>query len=302
MAMNKRKVKKISSFIFKWWLIAFIGLWLGNFLISKFNIYNKLLMLFGVTLIFSIVMQIVKSNDNPHSFYLREFIFYFLIYAFIIGGIGEALLPLMNSVDNIYYFIVLGLIISLSLFFVQKIKIRSKVLPWISLILFLLLLTFNLTYLQDMGLGKFVPYSGVQGDSQLPENKQYCPTPKIHPIYQIDSNGPKSLLNGLLDATIWREENPFSECYSGKYQNQNPNWIYCDNLIVSRWELSSLGNINYRWYAAVSAEWKPVKEGLSIFALEDFSCENGQKVTVEKGVTNYYVYDSRDGKQIKIKY
>ena len=65
----------------------------------------------------------------------------------------------------------------------------------------------------------------------------------------------------------------------------------------------TIGAISFRWYTAVSSEWVPKSEGdKSSYVFNRFICENGQKVVVEKGVTNYYVYDSRDGMQIKIEY
>ena len=71
-------------------------------------------------------------------------------------------------------------------------------------------------------------------------------------------------------------------------------------MIVSRWETTISGTISYRWYTAVSAEWKPVEEGKFIF--DKFSCEGGKKVTVDKESTSYYVHVSRDGTEIKVEY
>ncbi len=72
-------------------------------------------------------------------------------------------------------------------------------------------------------------------------------------------NGIASILNNYVDASVWRVENLFSPCYKGKYTGQNPNWYYCDDMIVSRWETSSSGTINYRWYTAITAEFSPKK-------------------------------------------
>ena len=88
-------------------------------------------------------------------------------------------------------------------------------------------------------------------------------------------------------------------CYKGKYKGQFPDWFYCDDMVVSRWETSDSGAIRYRWYTAVTAEWRPEK---GRYLLDDFSCENGKKVTVDKESTAYYVHVSRDGTEIKIEY
>ena len=162
-----------------------------------------------------------------------------------------------------------------------------------------------------MGLGKFVPSSKLQSNPGIPENKQPCPTVNsgsgdsvalYESTLNIASAGP--ILKSLVNSSTWRIENEFRTCYKGKYQGQHPDWIYCDDMIVSRWETGSAGTINYRWYTAISAEWAPAEEKTlnQLYNLEGFACENGQKVTVQKGVVNYYVYDSRDGTRIQIKY
>ncbi len=303
MAINKEEIGRTCLLILKWWVVAFVGIWLGNYLCSKFGITSELLMILAVTLFLSIIIEIARSHEQGHNFYLRWFIFYFLVYTWVIWAMNNYLLPKINSPNNIIYFVIVGLTISIAIFIAKKIPLKSRAIPWISLLLIVLLLAANLTYLQDMGLGKFIPAFKTQADSNLSEDKQSCPTPSSHPIYRanIDSNL-GALLKSLIDSNIWRIESEFGICYKGKYKNQNPNWLYCDNLIASRWDLGSSGTINYRWYTAVTAEWEPVTEGTDIYSLRDFVCENGQKVSVEKGVTNYYVYDSRDGTQIRIAY
>jgi hypothetical protein len=74
-------------------------------------------------------------------------------------------------------------------------------------------------------------------------------------------------------------------------------------MIVSRWETGSSGTIKYRWYTAVSAEWRPIRLGNDpLYTLNGLTCENGKKVTVAKETTGYYVYVSRDGTPIRIEY
>ncbi|MFH1521749.1 MAG: hypothetical protein ABIF18_02210, partial [archaeon] len=181
-------------------------------------------------------------------------------------------------------------------------------LPWAYIVLILILFVGNIGYLNS-----FIPLSMNPSIniSELSEEKQPCPTtiydsetPLVLTKEKLDSLlGMQRMTNSLLNHKVWRIENDVRFCYMGKYKNQFPDWIYCDDLIVSRWETSNSGAINYRWYTAVSSEWRPVVEGsTNSYIFNGFKCENGQKVTVEKGVTNYYVYDSRDGKQIKIKY
>ena len=111
------------------------------------------------------------------------------------------------------------------------------------------------------------------------------------------------VLNKLINDSIWKIEGNIRTCYQGKYKGQYPNWFYCDDMIVSRWEISSSGTIEYRWYTAVTSEWRPEgdKTNIQQYVFNGFSCENGKKVTVGKEKSSFYVHDSRDGSKINIR-
>jgi hypothetical protein len=187
--------------------------------------------------------------------------------------------------------------------------LRSSSISLISIVLFLLIISSNLTSIKELtNLKSFS--QNITSTYSTPEIDNPCPTPLIPSAglqefdveFRNDLISPK--LNQILDKSVWTIEHPFDNCYLGKYPGQFLENYYCDNLLVSRYELRNSGEINYRWYTAVTAVWKPQKlsNGGTIYHLEGFKCENGKKVTIEKGVTNYYVYDARDGKQIKIAY
>jgi len=81
--------------------------------------------------------------------------------------------------------------------------------------------------------------------------------------------------------------------------------IYCDNTVVSRWEKTASGTIEYRWYTALSTIWKPIEdiEGkITGYEFEKFVCENGLQKMVDKEKTSYGVYVTKDGTEIKIEY
>ena len=110
-------------------------------------------------------------------------------------------------------------------------------------------------------------------------------SPDIDGSFDSKIIGP--LLNGVIDTSVWRIEGNIRSCYKGKYRGQYPNWVYCDDMIVSRWEKHSSGTIEYRWYTAVTAVWQPEKVKSSQYVFNDFYCENGKKVTVDKETTAY---------------
>ncbi len=303
--MKEYKQKEELIKIAKWWITAFVAILISNYLITQLAIINSLLIILLTSAIISILIQAVRSHNNEYNFKMKWFVFYFLIYAIIILLMREYVLSEMNP-TSILSSIIIGFIISGIIIFIQKIGIRSHTIPWIAVILFCILLVANLAYLQNLLQTDL--QIGYQNNSIISEDKQNCPIPitvgalssesefKSNQQYKI------TILESLVNSSIWRIEHNFDTCYKGKYQGQYPNWIYCDNLIVSRWETSNSGTINYRWYTAISAEWKPLNIGSNTYIFTGFSCENGQKVTVTKGTTNYYVYDARDGSKIRIAY
>ena len=291
--------------IIKWGIIVTISLVISNYIVNKLTIVNNLLVILITASIVSIVIQAIMSHNTNHTFKMRWFIFYFLVYSNVIWIMTEYILPKISITINILTLIIMGFTIGGVVMILQKMRIGFRSLPWISFILFLILIVANLSYLSGIGLDDFLPNnSSVNNPQILLGNFEKCPIPSFHPVStgNINPQSIGSTLNSLIDSTVWRIENDFNICYEGKYKNQYSDWIYCDNLIVSRWVKSNSGTINYRWYTAVTVEWKPLSKENQIYSLEGFSCENGQKVTVEKGETNYYVYDSRDGTKIRIKY
>ncbi|MFH1889576.1 MAG: hypothetical protein ABIJ58_01725 [Nanoarchaeota archaeon] len=300
------KGRSVLIEIAKWGVTAFVAILISNYLITQLAIINSFLIILLTSAVISILVQAVRNHDNRFSFKMRWFVFYFLAYGIIILVMREYILSGMIASTGILSSLIIGFIISGMIVLIQKAGIRSHTIPWISVILLCILLVANLGYLQN--LLQIDLQIGGQNSSILSEDKQNCPTPLI--VGDLTSladftnnlNQKISLLNGKIDSSVWKLEHSFDSCYLGKYQGQYPDWIYCDNLITSRWETGSSGAINYRWYTAVSAEWKPQKAGSSTYLFGGFSCENGQKVTVTKGTTNYYVYDSRDGSKIRIAY
>jgi hypothetical protein len=214
--------------------------------------------------------------------------------------------PKLAFQNSIFSSIIIGFVIAIVILLIQKIGIKSRTVPWISFILILILIVSNLSYLQTI-----IPLNLqnlYKNSSVLSESEQLCPTP-IMVLQEFETTFNPDIIastlnDGFVDISVWRIENLFSSCYKGKYKGQYPDSFYCDNLIVSRWETGISGEINYRWYTAVTAELNPKKlgSGVIVYSLTDFSCENGQKVTVRKGITDYYVYDSKDGTKIRIKY
>jgi len=292
--------------IVKWGIVSAIALLISDFIITKLVIVNNFWAILLTAAVVSIVIQAVRSHDNEFSFKMRWFIFYFLVYATVIWVMGEYFLPKIAFQTGIFSSIVIGFTIAGIIVIIQKIGLRSHTVPWVSIVLVLILVVANLGYLQDI-----IPIdlpTKPQNASAMSEDKQVCPTPKLQNIWvsseaDFNSNSIMLTLNSLVDTSVWRIEHNFGSCYKGKYRDQNPSWYYCDDMIISRWATGSSGTINYRWYTAVTAEWRPERVGSNtLYVFDGFSCENGKKVTVDKETTAYYVYVSRDGTEIKVEY
>ncbi|MBU2577155.1 MAG: hypothetical protein KKF50_05550 [Nanoarchaeota archaeon] len=296
--------------IAKWVIICTIGVLISNFAIGKLSIANNLLITLLTAIIISIVVELVRSHDHKYSFRMDWFIFYFLVYSNVVWIVNELILKNKASPGGFFTSLIIGFFLASAIIILKKIRLKSSSRPWATLILILILVVGNLGYLSSL-TGSFTDIisDSPQNTSGLSEDKLLCPTmiytgETLLTKEKFDSlSGMQLSTQALINLDVWTIENNVGSCYVGKYKNQFPNWIYCDDLIVSRWETGSSGTINYRWYTAVSSEWKPAGvESTNSYVLNGFNCENGQKVTVEKGVTNYYVYDSKDGKQIRIKY
>lgn len=312
----KSSFKKGSGeigFIVKWWIISVISILISNYIINKMMIINDFGSILFTSLIISIGIQAARSQNHDH-FKLREFIFYFLVYSMIIWLMNLYVLPQIVIQTGIVSSLILGFVIAAAFMIFDKSDLSYKTLPWISVVLILILVVSNMSSISNIIPNEYRPQMNNQYGAQkgLPDEKAACPIANIifsagtpNPPTQlessINSDSTKQILNNLINTNTWRVENNFGSCYKGKYVDQNPNWYYCDNAIVSRWDLSSSGTINYRWYTAMYAEWKPQNNDQS-YVFNGFVCENGKKVTVVKGTTNYYVYDSRQGTQIKIAY
>lgn len=311
MDKNKRIFNKIvdqSISIIKWGVICTIGVLISGFIIDKLFITNILLANLFTAFLILIVVEMVKSHDSRYSFRMNWFIFYFLIYSNIIWITKEFVFSGMYFRYEFLPFLAVGFILAISIITLSSMRLKSSSLPWAYIVLILILVVGNIGSINSFIPQNMNPSINI---SELSEQKRICPTttygpeiPFILNVNKFDSiSGIQSITSAMIDQTVWSIENGVRSCYMGKYKNQFPDWIYCDDLIVSRWETRNSGVINYRWYTAVSSTWKPATAGSSdSYIFNGFECENGQKVTVEKGVTNYYVYDSRDGKQIKIKY
>ncbi|MBT3407096.1 hypothetical protein HN415_00265 [Candidatus Woesearchaeota archaeon] len=220
---------------------------------------------------------------------------------------NDFIIPEITFQNNIYSLIFLGFTLSIFLSIIQKINIKHKTIPWVSLILGIILIVGNLQSIDILPIKNII--NNQINSTEIIEKNQACPTalngildrPLSEIFIQPDSV--KSSLNKMVNTSIWRIEGDIRTCYKGKYKGQYPNWYYCDDMIVSRWETSKSGLIKYRWYTAVTSEWKSTDEtGTTLYTFEHFSCENGKKVTVNKETTAYYVHVSRDGTEIKIKY
>lgn len=298
---NEHQLWKIA----KWGILYTLAVLLGNYIISKFMIADTLITISLTALVVSIVAQIVVSHNS--SFKLKWFIFYFLVYATVIWVIGEFIIPKFIFQAGFFSALLTGFVISGIVSIIQKLNIRGDSVHWISIVLVITLLVGNLDSIQ-------LPISSVldisSNYSDLSEDKRVCPDSisSVPPLQTEAKFNSVSLtgqtLNDLLNMEVWKIEGNIRHCYKGKYKGQYPDWFYCDDMIVSRWETGSSGTIKYRWYTAVTSEWQPVKgDSLELqYVFSGFSCENGQKVTVDKEKTAYYVYVSRDGTEIKVQY
>ena len=295
--MKKIRKKDLLNFS-KWSLFSIIALFLNNYLTSRLGISNNFLELLSASIFVSILIQVVRSHDYEFSFNMRWFLFNFLVYAMIIWLINSYFINLLFSQFNIFSIIITGLIIGLVIVIVEKLNIKYRTLPWISFVLLLILIVANLEHLNGISSINLLPMkqTNILGVS---ESKQTCPSFSNSTTASLSP----SFLNSLIDINVWRIERDFDSCYNGKYTGQYPDRLYCANLIVSRWDTSSSGTINYRWYVAVTTEWTVNNIGTkTVYVLENFSCENGKKVTVKKDSRQYYVYNSRDGTPIRIEY
>lgn len=294
----------------KWGIIHSIAILLANYVMSRFIILDNFLVILFTAIIVSIVTQVVRSHES--HFNLKWFIFYFLVYVNVIWVIGEFILPKLFFQTTIFSSLIVGFILAGVVDIIQKINIRQHSIQWISIVLIITMLASNLESVMSLASLESLPIDtkkpiGKQpvNPLELSEENQACPTPNLPrtPLLKaqtaLESELIRGTINDLIDTSVWRIEGNVRTCYKGKYKGQYPDWFYCDDMIVSRWETTSSGTINYRWYTAVTAEWRS-EEGKYVF--DDFSCENGKKVTVDKETTAYYVHVSRDGTEIKIEY
>ena len=123
--------------------------------------------------------------------------------------------------------------------------------------------------------------------------------------YKIESSNFNKGVRELTDTNIWKIESNSPYCYAGKYPGQFEEKIYCDGTVISRFEKTATGAIENRWYTALTSEWDVEKDSegkIVSYTFDKFACENGKSVVMDKGTTSYYVYDSREGYQVKIEY
>lgn len=291
-----------------WTLVIMLGLFVSSFILSRLNIQNKFLIVLITAFIISIFMEMIRSHNERYYFKKNWAFFYFLIYSVVLWSINEFLLIDFFSNRIFKSLLIAGVILSVIVTLIRNMRLKSSSLPWACTLLILILIVGNLGYLGSLIPSEFTP---LLNRSALSEGSSLCPTTIYGPssplILEEKTFNSANLMNTwaklLVNSSVWTIEHDFGSCYKGKYKGQFPERIYCDDLIVSRWERGISGAINYRWYTAVSAEWAPMNNNAgNSYIFNGFICENGQKVTVEKGVTNYYVYDSRSGGQIRIKY
>src|SRR3989344_759396 len=294
--MKSFKLKlKVIEFT-KWLIISFIALLISNYLVTKLAITNVFLITFFTALFVSVVIQIFRSH-NHQEFNFRWFVFYFLLYATFIWIVNEYIFAEIIFQKSIFLSFITSILIAGVILLIEKINLRYRTLPWISLVFVLLIIVGNLGYIQQMTQITLIPQ--FRNDSSaLSEDKLVCPSTVLSlPVRELSP----LVLNTLIKTDVWRIEKNFDTCYSGNYRGQYTERMYCDNMIVSRWDKSSLGSINYRWYAAVTTEWVVESfQGEHVYVLESISCENGKKVTVDKETRNYYVHVARDGTEIRV--
>lgn len=308
---TKDHLKKIVPLLLNfllWTAVILIVLFVSNFVISKLNIQNNFIIIIFTSFIISIFLELIYSHDEDYYFKKKWAFFYFLVYSTTLWVTNEFLIIGFLSQNIFKELLLASAILSVAIILLKNFKIKSKSLPWLYLILILILGIGNLSNFSNLIPSEFNP---LLNDSEFSEEEIFCPSATHNPNNPLileeklfsSANSMNSWAGILINYSVWRIENGFNSCYKGKYSGQFPDRIYCDDLIVSRWEKRSSGAINYRWYTAVTAEWAPTKDiNQNSYIFNGFICENGQKVTVEKGITNYYVYDSRSSGQIRIKY
>ena len=285
--------------VVKWWLVSFIAILISNYLETYLLITNPFLEILFASLIISIIIQAVRSHDHEFSFRMRWFIFYFLIYAIVIFMIESYIINIMFSQGVFFPSLIVGFVISVLIRVIEIVGIRSRTVPWISFILILVLVVANLNNLSII-FSTSLP--NIQNNKDISENKQTCPSLIIPSGASTEKFSPSFLIK-LIDTSVWRVENEFSTCYQGKYSGQHLDRFYCDDLIVSRFDTSSSGSINYRWYITASAEFSVDNIGeKTIYSIRGLSCENGKKVTLNKKNRDYYVHYARDGTPIRVEY
>jgi len=303
----KEPIRKSSiqmSQLAKWGIIYSVAILLANYIISKFIISDNFVVILITALLISIIAQVVKSHESQFKF--NWFLFYFLIYANVIWTFEELIIPKIFFQTSVYSSILLGFILAGLIGIIQKLNLRQNTLPWISTVLVLILLASNLGSVISIIENPIPPVLSPlnpNNTSTVSESDLTCPTPNIQQTLllkaetALKSNQISGTLSSLIDASVWKIENKFRPCYQGKWKGQFPDWFYCDDLIVSRWETTTSGTINYRWYTAVTAKWRP-EEGKYVF--DDFSCEGGKKITVNKEKPTIYTHDSKDGTVINV--
>ncbi len=288
------------KWVAKWGVINTVAILLANYVINRLSIDDILLVTIFTAIMVSIVAQIVRSHKS--NFKLKWFIFYFLVYANIIWVMGEYIIPKIAFQTSLFSSIVVGFALAGVIAIIQRLNMRHHSVQWVSIILAIILLIANLESLQLSPLKHLLEQS--TNSSELSEDKRDCPTADLsvlnRPLSEVaiepEEIGPA--LNKAIDTSIWKIEGDVRTCYKGRYKGQYPDWFYCDDMIVSRWETSSSGTIKYRWYSAVTAEWHPEEGKTYVFG--GFSCENGKAVQVDKEKPSIYVHDSKDGTVINV--
>jgi len=323
--------------IVKWGIIYTIAILISNFISSRLMVVDTLLVTLITASMVSIIVQIIRSHDS--DFHIRWFIFYFLLYANIIWAFSEFVLPKIFFQTSFFSSIVIGFILAGIVTIIQKINMNRDSIKWFSISLVIILLVANLSSMVFSPITSFLepakssditplgpakssditplgsvessditPLGSVESSNslELSEDRQICPSVLKSPLAQLggsfDLGKIRPILNKLINISVWRIDENIRACYKGKYRGQYPDWIYCDDMIVSRWEKHTSGTIEYRWYTAVSAVWKPDTSQPSLYVFDNFYCENGKKVTVDKEKISYYVHVSRDGTEIKVEY
>ena len=299
---NKKYFFSNLKTYFKWGAVYTISTLIGIYIINSLSITNNLYFVLFTAIIISIASQIFKSRS--YSFKLNWFIFNFLIYLTSIWVLVEYVLPETVIKRVLLYSLIVGFFITGIIKIIYKINLKKDSRIWISVLLVLVLLAGNFGVVSNSNFGDL--FDSSSNSSGIFEEQEECPSvlqgeldrELSEAVFTDVSSMGNALAEGI-NSSIWNLENNIRSCYQGKFAGQNPNWYYCDDMIVSRWEISSSGTIDYKWYTAISAEWEPIEEK---YIFNNFVCESGQKVKVDKETTSYYVHVSRDGTEITIEY